>query len=135
MPISEPSDTYLVSAIVPKKNGAASSTASGWMKSAAPMPVATPRPPWKRRNTDAHAPTTAATPVSATARGEAPSKDATATGTKPLSTSSVATATARRAPIARSAFVPPVRPLPTVRGSTAPVSRATRTPIGNEPDR
>ena len=91
VPISEPSDTYLVIAIVPKKNGAASSTASGWMKSAAPMPVATPRPPWKRRNTDAHAPTTAATPVSATASGEAPSRDATATGTKPLSTSSVAT--------------------------------------------
>jgi len=69
------------------------------------MPVDTPRPPPKPRNTECIAPTIAARPARLAMTGSPVSAWATTTGTNPFATSPTATTAARRGPRARSAFV------------------------------
>ena len=47
-------------------------TASGWITSIVPTPVATPRPPWKPRKIERAEPITAATPQAASRAGSPP---------------------------------------------------------------
>src|SRR3972149_11080194 len=61
-PAMDPSDTYLTTITITTPIGTPNIAATGNMTIAAPIPVATPRPPRRPANIDLLWPTTAATP-------------------------------------------------------------------------